>query len=437
MKVCLIGASLDTGNLGVSALAESSIKVVLNHWPDAEIFLLGSGQKPKQHRLFLFEREIFVRALPMRISVNIFLPYHLLWFVFYGLIAKVFPRSSLKDRLITRNQYYQTLSRMDFAVDITGGDSFSDIYGFRRFILSFLPKWLVVFLGKELILLPQTYGPFKRRLTEMMAKYILNRASLIYSRDRAGIKYVTDMLGNRTGDGKIRFSPDVAFVLDSRRPSNMDIGSLPDVRSNKSVVVGLNVSGLLYYGGYTRNNMFGLRGDYRQIIHRIIEFLLAKEDVLVLLVPHVIPTVGPLDVEAVENDVAACLNMYKEFSDRHRNRIFMASGNYDQSQIKYVIGLCDFFLGSRMHSCIAALSQNIPAVGLAYSRKFSGVFDSVGVAELVIDLRNETEGNILALVGKAFSRRQAIVQKLSETIPEAQQVILEALSSVGPLKSNM
>jgi hypothetical protein len=48
VKVCLIGASLDTDNLGVSALAESSIKVILNRLPDAEIFLLGSGREPKQ-----------------------------------------------------------------------------------------------------------------------------------------------------------------------------------------------------------------------------------------------------------------------------------------------------------------------------------------------------------------------------------------------------
>ena len=42
-KVCLLGATFDTGNLGVSALAESSIKVILNRWPEAEVTLLDSG----------------------------------------------------------------------------------------------------------------------------------------------------------------------------------------------------------------------------------------------------------------------------------------------------------------------------------------------------------------------------------------------------------
>jgi colanic acid/amylovoran biosynthesis protein len=66
--------------------------------------------------------------------------------------------------------------------------------------------------------------------------------------------------------------------------------------------------------------------------------------------------------------------------------------DYDQHEIKAVIGRCDFFIGSRMHSCIAALSQGIPTIGVAYSKKFEGVFDSIGMRNWVIDGRfNETE----------------------------------------------
>ena len=49
---------------------------------------------------------------------------------------------------------------------------------------------------------------------------------------------------------------------------------------------------------------------------------------------------------------------------------------------KAVIGQCDFFIGSRMHACIAALSQGVPCVGVAYSMKFAGVFDTVGMERM-------------------------------------------------------
>ncbi len=156
---------------------------------------------------------------------------------------------------------------------------------------------------------------------------------------------------------------------------------------------------------------------------------MAKKDVLVLLVPHIFPPVESFDLCVPENDVAACLSVYKEFSAKYPAKIFMVRGDYNQSQIKYIIGLCDFFLGSRMHACVAALSQLIPAVGLAYSKKFSGVFDSVGVGHLIIDLRTETEAGILAFLEKFYSEREALEQKLSQTIPRAQESILKVFSS--------
>jgi hypothetical protein len=47
MKICMLGASFDTGNMGVSALAESSIKYILNRQPNVEIILLGCGCVPQ------------------------------------------------------------------------------------------------------------------------------------------------------------------------------------------------------------------------------------------------------------------------------------------------------------------------------------------------------------------------------------------------------
>jgi len=66
-------------------------------------------------------------------------------------------------------------------LSIAGGDSFSDIYGLRRFIYVALPQILVLLLGKPLVLLPQTYGPLKGRCSRMIARFIFRRAALICS----------------------------------------------------------------------------------------------------------------------------------------------------------------------------------------------------------------------------------------------------------------
>ncbi len=424
MKICLLGASFDTGNLGVSALAESSIKIILNRWPDAEVILLGTGSTDGEHCLKLSGREIRVRIVRMRFCKNVFLRSHFCVLLLNAILLKLLPFGRFRNLLSAINPYVKTLVETDKVFDITGGDSFSDIYGLRRFLIyGFLQKWLIIQFGKELILLPQTYGPFKRSITRLMAKSVLKRASVIYARDSESIEYVRVLLGNHNVNGKLRFMPDVAFVLDSHEPETIDIGSLDDVRKEGSIVVGLNISGLLFNGGYTQENMFGLKTNYRELIYSVVDYLVKDERPLVLLVPHVLAP-----SRTVEDDPNACRQLYEKLSEKYPGRIFLTQGKYNHNNIKYIIGLCDFFIGSRMHACIAALSQSIPAVGIAYSKKFHGVFESIGLGDCVADVyRCSRKAELLSVVEAAFEKRDQTGKHLDKVIPKIKAEILEML----------
>jgi colanic acid/amylovoran biosynthesis protein len=423
MKVCLLGASFDTGNLGVSALAESSIKIILNRWPDAEIVLLGSGSADGEHYLKLSGREIRVSVVRMRFCKNVFLRSHFCVLLLNALLLKLLPLRSFRNLLSSINPYVKILVETDKVFDITGGDSFSDIYGLRRFLIyGFLQKWLVTQFGKELILLPQTYGPFKRSLARLMAKNVLRRANVVYARDKDSVDSVRTLLGDHGVNGKLRFMPDVAFVLDSRKPEHIDIGSLDSVRKEDSVVVGLNVSGLLFNGGYTRENMFGLKTNYRELIYSVVHFLMKDSRLLVLLVPHVLSP-----SRTIEDDPNACRQLYEKLRKKYPSRIFLTQGLYDHNGIKHIIGLCDFFIGSRMHACIAALSQSIPAVGIAYSKKFQGVFDSVGIGNCVASVYQCDKDEILSIIRTAFEDREQIRDRLKQVVPEVKNSILSML----------
>ncbi|OHB61004.1 MAG: hypothetical protein A2167_01160 [Planctomycetes bacterium RBG_13_46_10] len=427
-KVCLLGASFNTGNLGVSALAESSIKVILNRWPDAEIVLLGNEYKPHQQILSIAGREICVQIIPVRLCKNIFLPYHFLWFLLYGLLVKILPNSLYKAILTRRNPYIKTLYEADLAVDITGGDSFSDIYGSWSFLLRSLPKFLVLLYGKTLIMLPQTYGPFNKRVTKLLAKHALKHADLVYSRDIPSLECIRELLNNCTAE-KVRFTPDVAFVLDPRRPDNQEICSIEKIKTNGTTLIGFNVSGLLSCCGSNEDNVFNLGLDYTTLVGSIIESLMKRNDTAILLVPHVAALQKPDNILSErahkkgykeQSDVVACTKVYEQLCAKYKDRIYIVRGRYNHNETKYIIGLCDFFIGARMHACIAAISQGIPAVGLSYSKKFRGVFESVGIGELAVDLREKEESEVLEAIDKAFENRKNAANHLRNTIPAAQ-----------------
>ena len=90
----------------------------------------------------------------------------------------------------------------------------------------------------------------------------------------------------------------------------------------------------------------------------------------------------------------------------------MVRGQYDAAETKYLIGQCDFFIGARMHACIAAVSQSIPAVTLAYSKKAAGVMGLVNAADTVADLRQLDLDECLAKVAAVDADREACRARL-------------------------
>jgi len=425
-KICLLGASFGTNNMGVNALTAGTVKSLFHRFPSAELVLLDYGKERESHALEMNGATILVELENIRFSKRIYLRNNITLLLLVALITRFVPSERLRRSLISTNPALKCLAEASIVTSLAGGDSFSDIYGIERFFYVSLPQLLALLMGKRLVLLPQTIGPFNGRIAKSVARYILSRADLIYSRDYRGLDDTRQFLGlARSSNGKIRFCFDVGFILDPVRPVDMDL-QLGDQHGKERPVVGLNVSGLLYMGGYSRNNMFGLKLDYREFIADLIDFMIRKKNATVVLVPHVFGT-------RAESDAVVCEGLYASLNERYSGRLLVATGPFNQSGIKHIIGLCDFFIGSRMHACIAALSQNIPTVSIAYSSKFVGVMQSIGVAELVADPRKLESEEILRVVNGAFENRSRLKGHLETTMPHVRATVLNLFNEIGSL----
>ncbi len=417
-KVLLLGATFNTDNMGVGALAAGALTALIAKYPDADISFLDYGKEPKTSNIDIADKNISVPLINLRFSWKIFLPNNIVYLLFMALLIKGLGRN-LSKKIIENNHWLKTISEADIAVAVSGGDSFSDIYGLNRFFYVTLPQLLIIIMGNRLILLPQTIGPFKGGLSQAIAKFIMHYAEIIYSRDIEGTYEAKSLLKLNENNSKVRFCHDMGFVVEPHRPKPID---LIDVNENVLVsagrpLIGLNVSGLLLLGGYSKNNMFNLKVDYQTLIESIIKHLIEAHQANVLLVPHVFGS-------QEESDSFAVSEIYKNLKDKYPNRLFCVRGLYDQNEIKYIIGRCDFFIGSRMHACIGALSQAIPAIGVSYSKKFIGVFESIGVGYLVADPRQLSIEETLKIIDEAFVEREEIKIYLQATIPVIKEKIL-------------
>jgi colanic acid/amylovoran biosynthesis protein len=422
---CILGAGYETGNRGVAALASGTINVITTAFPDAKVFLLDYSRKGTTYEVGCANGYVQVDLVNIRFSKKFLLPNNIAYLLLLAVALKLIPSKFIRDRAIARNKVLSRIDGADTIGSIAGGDSFSDIYGLGRFIYIVLPQILVLLLGKKLTLLPQTLGPFRGAVAKATARYIIGNSEKVYARDRVCVDELETALGRKFD--KIEFSYDMAFAVLAEAPKSPVVEW---IGSGKGPLVGINPSGLLYFGGYTRNNMFGLKAGYPNLLRQLVAKFLEDPTARVILIPHAFKS-----EDKVESDTIVCDELFDEFVAKYPNRIYNLSGDLNEREIKFCIGKCTFFIGSRMHACIGGLSQCVPSIGLAYSEKFRGVFESIGVPDLLVDLRLCSPKEALFQVESAFARRDHLQTRLRLTIPHVRNSVLNLFCgpSTGPL----
>lgn len=245
----------------------------------------------------------------------------------------------------------------DFVFDFTAGDSFTDIYGRQRFFVRTALKQKIMDMGIPLVLGSQTIGPFRDKDVREMAVKVIKGCKEVYARDQLSVAYTRNISGRTP-----ILTTDVAFALPYTK----------DNCKHDIPYIGFNPSGLLWNGGYTGDNQFGLTVDYKKYCREVIQNLL--KNYKVFLIPHVL-TYQP---QSVDNDLIAIRELKKQFPS-----LVVAEEFTTPMEAKSCIASMDGFIGARMHATIAAFSANVACVPFSYSRKFEGLFDSLGYDRVI------------------------------------------------------
>lgn len=369
ITVGLLWHSFSSGNLGVGALSESQVAICEAAAKRAGVEL----------RFIVFgnvgERDYMPAGKDIRLGSHI----------------------SLKELVTGRSPYLHDLKECDLVLDIGEGDSFADIYGMRRFVMQIASKMAVLAKRRPLILSPQTIGPFDRWYCRWLAKLLMGQCAKVFARDGLSSDYLRSIGLVNNVDEAI----DVAFRLPYT----------PAVRtSDGKTRVGVNVSGLLFSGGYSGANQFGLTLDYPRHVRDLLTHWCADKTVEVWLIPHVLSDTIPRD-----DDRVAIATLAHEFPVV---RVAPAFGS--PSQAKSFISGLDFLTGARMHACIAAFSSGVPVVPLAYSRKFNGLFTSLGYAWLA-DGKAMSNEQAFARVLQGYERRDEVRELIQSALAVAEQ----------------
>jgi len=309
------------------------------------------------------------------------------------------------------NPAVRALREADAVLDISGGDSFTDLYGRKRFRSMTIAKDLAIRLGAPLVLMPQTYGPYDHPHSQAVAQKIVRGAAMAIARDRPNFETLRELVGPEFDPARHREGVDVAFALPRQAPADTPDWLTTRLTAPRSrPLVGFNVSGLIYNPGSAGSRQFGFRADYQDLVHGALERLLGESDADILLVPHVLEKPG-----SSEGDTPACHAVAKTLNAGER--VHVLDRPYGPTEVKWVISQLDYFCGTRMHSTIAGLSSKVPTTAVAYSKKTKGVFETCGQGQHVTDPRHEDTPACVATILRGFAEREATAASLEANVP--------------------
>ena len=415
-RLCLFGASPETGNQGVNALCWSTIEsIAMKTRADFRVFSYGANAS--QSAVPGSSPPVSFRLQPISTGRRVWRANHLRR-AEYALRAGW-----------TRNAIVREVRDAAVILDVSGGDSFTDLYGAPRFNDIIAPKNLARALGIPLVLLPQTYGPFASRRNERTARDLIADSTLAYARDEDSYERLQEILGHRFDPDRQRLGVDVAFGLRATRPRFLEPELHKVLADCPRPLIGLNISGLLANRPSEAMQRFSLASDYRQMVRVLVVRLLETTDAQIVLVPHVQAPEGHY-----ESDLDASLGVLEALPEKlkvaAKERISLVREPYDAKELKWIIAQMEWFCGSRMHSTIAALSSGVVACALAYSLKTKGVFASCELESAAVDLRRLSAEDAIDQALWTWRNRHSLKATLANALPSVKELCQQQFDDI-------
>lgn len=355
LRVGLLWHSANSGNLGVGALTVANLAIARQAAQavgrEVEFLIIGMGDTGPR---YVDEADARVLRVDMK-------------------------------TLLSPAGCWAAFGKLDAILDIGAGDSFADIYGPKRFGFMWLTKMIALARRTPLVLSPQTIGPFTREPYVSLARMPLKGARVVVARDDVSF----DFLGQIAPSANRLKAIDVAFALPFENQRRAPGGG--------PARVGVNVSGLLFNEAEAGTNRFKLDVDYAALMRRFIAGMLARGDVEVHLLTHA-------NGLGADDDRQVADRLLAEFPAAVRVSNFRGP-----SEAKTYISSLDFLVSGRMHACIGAYSSGTPVVPVAYSRKFSGLFGTLGYPWMV-PVNGMSTDEALAYLNDCFEKRAQLGQ---------------------------
>jgi polysaccharide pyruvyl transferase WcaK-like protein len=265
--------------------------------------------------------------------------------------------------------------------------------------------------NKILVIFGASVGPFGDYAKAK--KYYFNhfyKVDMIVCRERNTLDY----LETNGMSSNLFFYPDPAFFVVDKQ--NI-------VLENEMRFIGINLSAL---------SLVEMYGDVtivqKQELAKLISKIAKNFKKNILLIPHVISPVNPMD-----NDLSFLAEIYNLVDDDIKESVTLLNQAGGFVQTKKYLRNCDVVVAARMHCAINAICEAVPTILLSYSEKSKGIAKFVYNNENWVLPLNKVETDLIDKITEILAQRAELKCFLKEKI----EVIRNSRAYDGTLQSLM
>jgi len=261
--------------------------------------------------------------------------------------------------------------------------------------LIFLVPWCKL-TGCKLALFSCGIGPFPSRLSEMMARYVMNSADLVILREHDS-KKLAEEIGVTA---PIIITGDAAFINDvSPDESAKEILSKEGIPDSKPFL-GVNVTA--YFDAWLSDAE--KKSTKTEFLKMIADGVKEASDRLRSPFIPLLFSTHPMD-ESTIDELSALLDAHS-----------IKNSRYLSHDIQAVMRRCELFMGMRFHSLVLSSAVGAPIIGLVYMPKVRGYMRLLDCEDLCIELGSITSEKIADTLVNAWNNRSEIRDKQQKTV---------------------
>jgi polysaccharide pyruvyl transferase WcaK-like protein len=408
------------GNVGSCALVENAIRVFRGRYPEAEIRVMA-------HEPSVFEKLYGIAAfadvfeypfLRPRLYQVGWLIKTLAWMAVCWITAGMYPAEALAGRRIPFKRKLEPFLWADLAASV-GAERINDKY-FKNVLFSLYNYAIAKRLGKRVVIMPATIGPFLFGWSRRLARRVLRRIDLIYTRDGRSEDTARDLIAPRT-EGIVR-TTDIAVLqeMTPRAEALAKIGA-----GDRDRIVGISAMRWSYF----RNRIetpFSNYDAYVREMAKLADTLIAEHDVRVILYPTNYPVHG-----CREDDLTTA----REIRDsmKRGGGATVIEELPTPAQLKGMLACSGLNFTTRMHACILSTGAAVPTISINYLFKVGEYMRSLGLGAFSIDIEEFNAGWALDTFSRMWPEREQWRRRIGETIERKRAELLSAMERIDDL----